>query len=295
MCDCEKLDASEVYSGDDLLDKIPDSMRLRSGYPYLNQGVVEQGIDSGKMTVPFTIVTRQKDVNRNGSKVQITGGPNGDGIKLENYAKNPVIMLDHGYSFPLPIGVSEDTRGNLSVKLYKSKATAVASFSQVLPEAVQTFALIEEGILRTASISFRPLKGILINTDNSDEYMRPDANGVLEFKPWMSWDFTESEMLEWSIVGIPADPDAVRKHLDRGQINGEKITQAMRPVMQGMCENGECSVGFGHVPEKVDRAVRTDTQQSVQDSSPLAQLAYALQVDDQVRRGVKDAFRSLAR
>jgi phage head maturation protease len=201
-----------VLTGEELMQSLPDEMLLHSGYPQITQGTVESGVDRTAMAVPFTIVTRQKSVNRNGNKVQIVPDENGKGgISLVNYARNPIVMLDHGMSFALPIGVSEDATGKLTVKLSKTKATAVAHFSQVLPEAIQVFALIDEGILRTASISFRPLKGLIV--DGNDGPEMDHKTGVIEFKPWMSFDFIESEMLEWSVVGIPADPDAVKKHL----------------------------------------------------------------------------------
>ena len=47
-------------------------------------------------------------------------------------------------------------------------------------------------------------------------------------------DYTESDLLEWSVVSIPADPGAVRRCLDRGHVNGEAITMSLQGVMKRM-------------------------------------------------------------
>lgn len=210
---------------------------LSNGYPYMieRDAVVDKS-SANDMSATFTVVTRRKEPNRNGHTVQIVGDKHGQGIRLDNFAKNPVVLFDHGMSgLALPIGIAESPDGKLSFTKQKTKATSTVWFSQRLPEAAQIFALVDEGILRTSSISFLPLKGLLNEYDTPKQKKTDDGREVYDMStPYYSFDFIEADLLEWSVVGIPADADAVRKHLDRGNICGEKITQSLRPVLQGM-------------------------------------------------------------
>lgn len=292
---------ADYIEGADLLDAIQSGCDLSpSGYPCIDSGevvsdsfdpsewydeAVVQGVDASSMSAAFVIVTRGKSINRNGHMVQIAPDKDAEGIKLDNYRTNPVVLFDHGFGFPMPIGISEDPKGRNTVKLMKNKATAVAYFSQRLPEAVQVFALIDEGILRTSSISFLPERGRLIKQQSAER------DGEVSFEPWQSFDFIESDLLEWSVVGIPADPGAVRKCLDRGQINGERITAPLRQSLVRMA--GEAPVwspganlGTVDEPETVVTP-EPSWQQSV--ASELRAERIRRRVSDAVRDGVRQA------
>ena len=234
----------ELLSGEDLMQAAAGSpARLPSGYLQTldSESVVQAAVDAKDMSVPFVIVTRGAGFNRAGNKVQIVPGEYGQGLQSEDYVRNPIVLLDHGMGFSLPIAKSETRDGKSTLNLMATRAEARAYFSQSLPEAVQVFALIDEGILRTASIQFRPVKAIKMRWKPDEAKTTAKGEEIVNF--WdlrMQYagmaclDFVESTLLEWSVVSIPADTGAVRKCLDRGTIGTERITQSLVPMLQGM-------------------------------------------------------------
>lgn len=135
------------------------------------------------------------------------------GISLANYKNNPVVYYDHGFAhIQTPIGKSEDEDGKITVKLKESGSQATCFFSQRMWEAMQIYELIDEGIVRCASIHIIPTKAK--NRAQSDRF----RSGL---------DIEESELLEWSWVGIPDNPEAVRKVLDRGKLADHGIPAAL--------------------------------------------------------------------
>lgn len=233
---------ADLSSMDAILDDLPSDAVLENGYPFMRSGdAVRQAIDEAAMTADFIIVTRGSDINRNGHMCQIAPGADGEGFKLDNYANNPVVYFDHGYGFNIPIAKSS------LPKLTKKHATATATFSQVLPEAAIFFGLIAEGILNTASVSFLPLKAKRFKAKQLDKLKEDEE----DFRPWMSYDFLTSELLEWSVVGVPADPGAIRKCLDRRSVNGYRITQRLIAPLEKM--SGPKPEMSGPGPEELKR------------------------------------------
>jgi hypothetical protein len=233
----------QILEGDALEEAVLQSECLANGLPMVRDYGEFQGLDVKGMFVDFTIVTRGTQLNRHGNKVQIVENEYGGGLKLDSYASNPVVFFDHALSgLSLPIAKSESPDGKLTVKLYQSKADARAYFSQTLPEAAQIFALIDEGILRTASIGFLPQKAVVIKQKPAKSETTASGDEILDLaRPWVALDFLESELLEWSIVGVPADPGAVRKCLELGKIGQERITDRLRYSLRQMAGNRKVS------------------------------------------------------
>lgn len=210
-------DGQILDSHEDILNALADddSTLLPNGYPQARCQDAVQKVDESAMTADFVIVTRKADINRNGHKVQIVESDNGGGLLLDNFQRNPVVLFDHGMT-GLPFPIARSTVPELT----KFQARAQATFSQSLPEAVQLFALISEGILNAASISFLPFKARIFKP--SREELDEDE---IDFRPPVSLDMLTNDLLEWSAVVVPADPGAIRKFLDRGHVNGERLTQ----------------------------------------------------------------------
>ena len=104
------------------------------------------------------------------------------GWQLDNYKKNPVVLFAHDYS-SLPVAKCTDVRtkgGNL---------IATAEFADH-DMANTVLRLIDGGFLNATSVGFRPLK-----------YSMNEARSGM--------DFAEQELLEFSIVPVPANPDAL--------------------------------------------------------------------------------------
>lgn len=107
------------------------------------------------------------------------------GWKLANYKKNPVILWAHSYSTP-PIGRAAKIR----VEGDTLRARAEFAPAEVFPLAETVFQLIKGGFLRATSVGFRPLK-----------YAYNAERGGM--------DFEQAELLEFSIVPVPANADCL--------------------------------------------------------------------------------------
>lgn len=138
--------------------------------------VMAKGESGGRILITTGSADRDRD------RVSPTGAI------LDNYLKNPVVMWGHSYSNPADV-IGRAT--NLEV----SETGIVADFE--LRPAANDFdpqnvvrLLWDGGWVRTASIGFQPVAA------------QPNDLGGLDYKTW--------ELLEFSLVPIPANQDALR-------------------------------------------------------------------------------------
>ena len=102
------------------------------------------------------------------------------GWDFGNFNSNPVLMLMHNYQ-DFPIGKVTD------LKVVDGKLLFKAIFSKTLPKAKEAYDLVKEGILNCLSVGFIPR-----------EFDTKDQNVI-----------TKAELLEISLVPVPANPHAV--------------------------------------------------------------------------------------
>jgi len=148
-----------------------DVILHKTGLVEMSGGIPE------KRTVDFTISTsavdREKDVI------------NQDGWDLKAYTKSPVVLFAHDYKQP-PIGRTT----NLRLVDGALKATVEFAPKDANPMAETVYQLVKGGFLSSASVGFRPHK----------HAFNVERGGV---------DFEKQELLEWSIVPVPANPEAL--------------------------------------------------------------------------------------
>lgn len=165
--------------------------RLKNGAEYLGYGfnVTTRDVSLTNRTATFTAST--PTIDRYGDIIE------SNGWVLDNYKRNPVILFAHD-SRSLPIGSAQkvffDANGNLSVTV--KFARAVGSYD--LPEVILQY--VNDGVLNAVSVGFIPLE-FQYRFENDEEGNQ---------KPWPSGRiYTKSELLETSIVPIPANPEAL--------------------------------------------------------------------------------------
>lgn len=132
------------------------------------------------------------------------------GWDLKRFKKNPIALFGHSNGFP--IGTWEDVRvedGKLKGRLVMAKAGT----SYRLDELRR---LVEQGILRAVSVGFRPIKAEPISAD----------------KPYGGQRYLKQELLETSLVSVPANPAAlaVAKGL---KISDDTMTMVFGEVAEG--------------------------------------------------------------
>jgi HK97 family phage prohead protease len=103
-----------------------------------------------------------------------------DGWDLKNFKRNPVILASHNY-FDFPIGKATN------IKVEEKKLTFKMVFSESTQKAKEANQLVQEGILNSFSVGFIPR-----------EYDEKNQNII-----------TKAELLEISLVAVPANPQAV--------------------------------------------------------------------------------------
>ena len=131
----------------------------------------------------YSVTIFANELSRDGMSVDL------DGMDFSNYEKNPVVLYAHDHmgrtdSGGLPIGrtlrLARTRDGHIRADF---EFLAGDAFAERVRNAW------EQGFLRGASIGWRPVE------------TRPSGRGVRAVR---------SELLEWSIVAVPADPDALR-------------------------------------------------------------------------------------
>lgn len=137
----------------------------------------DAGPTAQRPTYRFTISTGTPDRERDVIAV--------DGWKLKHYRANPVVLWAHDYRTP-PIGQAVELPKVRDGKL----VSGVRFDSDVHDLARVVEQLVERGTLRATSVGFAPLK----------HQLNDERRG---------YDFLEQELLEWSIVPVPANPEAL--------------------------------------------------------------------------------------
>lgn len=166
----------------------PD-IQIRKQFPI---DATAKAIDPETRTARFTITTA--GVDRDNDTVAV------DGWDVASYQKSPVVLWAHDYS-QMPVARAIDL-----VQTAKGlEATAEFPPKGTYAFADTVFDMLKGGFLSATSVGFRP-KNAVPNTDRQ---------GI---------DFLEQELLEFSIVPVPANPEALIMARSKG-INVEPLCE----------------------------------------------------------------------
>ncbi len=178
------------------------------------------------------MIASTPDVDRDKDRVIATGA------RLDNFLKNPVLMYGHNYRDPWAlIGKAADLQVDAGGINFQPELREPANDSD--PMTVIR-ALWDQKLLRAASIGFNPTK-----------WMENEVGGR---------DFVEWELLEISIVPIPANQNALRlaaKAIDGGgEDSGATFTVPLLPKTATADEIEETVLeAFRVFLEAVDKAI----------------------------------------
>lgn len=189
---------------------------------------VEVATDS--LSATFTISTPRQD--RYGDVVV----PKGCLPHIQNYIRNPQIFFAHR-STDFPIALARDPDGQSTLSVEEDRLRATAYFHEETDDARTVWRLVAAKILRATSIGFLPVRASVIGSDEEPSRRRraevdPDTGEELvDMTPWSPLRFLEWDLLEFSIVPVPANADcvdALTTVLSRGFIEGQKIPASVR-------------------------------------------------------------------
>jgi HK97 family phage major capsid protein len=159
---------------------------------------------AGERCVDFTISTGALD--RYNSTIAVNGW------QLESFKRNPVVLWGHDDAIPA-IARAENTR----IEGGQLKSTARFAERDVHPLADTIFRLIEGKFIGAASVGWIPLKYRF-----SEDQGR---NGGI--------DYLERELLEWSVVNIPANSDCLSEARSLGINTKPLIAWCERAIEEG--------------------------------------------------------------
>ena len=137
----------------------------------------------------FTFVVSTAQVDRAGDQIDQNGWD------LEGYTRNPVVLLSHAWQLP-PIGKA------IRTWVESDRLMATIRFADT-PLGLEISRLQADDYMRAVSAGFRPIKWEL----------RRDARGLP-----LGMHFHQQELLEISVVSIPANPETLRKALADNQL-----------------------------------------------------------------------------
>jgi HK97 family phage prohead protease len=140
----------------------------------MNKTYLKGYIKKAQDTELYEFIASTASVDRQGDSIDQSGW------ELDNYLKNPVILFAHNYS-ELPIAKAVEVINAGSSLIIKIQFAS----EEANPKAQQIKRLVDEGILNTTSVGF----------------IQKERNGNI---------ITRAELLEVSIVPVPANQDALR-------------------------------------------------------------------------------------
>lgn len=165
-----------IYSEQDFVahakaKDLPESLAVVKGFA--SQVKAVKDTNRFHFTISTAGVDRDKDV------INVAGW------QLDSYKQNPVVLFGHDYK-SLPVGKA------VSIKATRKGLDSEVEFApgDIYPFAETVRRMVAGGFLSAASVGFKPL------TYEFDE----ERKGV---------NIMESELLEWSIVPVPANPECL--------------------------------------------------------------------------------------
>lgn len=158
--------------------KIEAGEIIRRGFTVSMKGISEE-----ERTIDFVISTER--VDRMGDIISLKGW------QLKEFRKNPVVLFGHNSSIP-PIGKA------LKVWKTDNELRALAQFMDIdiSPFADSVFRMYKQKFLKAVSVGFIPKEWEIIEDEDEDEW-------------FPAFKFLKQELLEFSAVPIPANPDAI--------------------------------------------------------------------------------------
>ncbi len=149
------------------------------------------------------------------------------GVHLDNYRNNPVVLWEHGLGeITRPIAKCQQPDGKLALDVSDYEITATSFFTDKCLESLQIFHLIAEGLVRATSVRALPIKSAIRKTSNA-------GSGII---------LEEWELIEWSWGALGVNPDAIARTLDRGTIEGLKITAPLLKSLQAVLPADQISI-----------------------------------------------------
>ncbi|MFO0919436.1 MAG: hypothetical protein U0872_14145 [Planctomycetaceae bacterium] len=193
------------------VDSIIASRPRRSGLAYklaansLGLDIPNQEIATDDVLMKATAIISTPTVDRVGDMLIPVG------CQIKNYAKNPVVLWNHGFEGGRPIGRGDDANKVLGLRILDTHVESDCYFDASFEDSDLTYKMIKAGFIRATSVRETPIKS---------SFMRDEALGdILIVEEW--------ELEEWSWVPVGCNPDALAKAVELKKLDGTRIRGPM--------------------------------------------------------------------
>lgn len=176
-------------------------------------------LDTSAVSVTAVISTEGRDRSED---IVITSG-----IDIQNHSINPVVLLEHQH----PIGVARTPDGIYTVEKHNGFAIGTTYFDQHNPLALETFRLIDDGILKGASIGFVVRRAGIIQADAGRVDIKVDADGDRIPTPKFGLRYDEVELVEYSHTILPDNPEALTVAVQKSRVGGYPMSDPLKRLL----------------------------------------------------------------
>lgn len=163
----------------------------------------------------FTVIASDETPDRYGDVIRV------EGWDLKHYKTNPIVLWGHDHNRPIGTARVYKSAGRLMAAVKLAEA-GTSSFIDFLRE------LVRQRIVRAVSVGFMP-------TRSPDPIVDPDTGGL------KGYEFNGQELLELSVVSVPANPAALALAKSFRLSTAEQIAAlgavAGNPVAPGVAGN----------------------------------------------------------
>jgi len=156
-----------------------DSSRSAGGIVHKTRAADVDGTEGANSGMEFVLSDESPD--RIGDVIM------SDGWELRSFARNPIALFNHRSDWPI------GRWANLRVEDKALRGKLALAPEGTSPRIDEIRKLVEAGILRAVSVGFRELEAEQLDTKN----------------PWGGMKFKKQELMECSLVSVPANPNAL--------------------------------------------------------------------------------------
>lgn len=191
-------------AGRDLVHAVKMDQAVSQTRMTSSPAIEKAGSDDGR-TLSFIAST--EGVDRMGDIIRVKGWD------LANYRKNPIILFQHNSDWP--IGTAKIYKGELPGGKKALLSDITFASAEASPMAEQVYQLAKAKVLRGNSVGFFPRETRVPKDEKERTALGLGEFGVV---------FERSELIEDSVVSVPANPEAVQLGL-RDLVRRSLLTQ----------------------------------------------------------------------
>lgn len=218
----------------------------------LRKGTVEEvrAVKGRDRALDFVISSSRRDRDRDTI--------NQKGWEAAEWEKNPVVLWAHDHSEP-PVAKGFNLRVSGSKVLSSAEFTA----HDLNPFGDMIYRMYQAGFMRATSVGFRPLKFKQREPEAGDEGM------------WPGYDFEKQDLLEFSMVPVGSNPDALmraheagvdtapmrawcERYLDGEKLGGKGLSRDMIEASWAAVRSGGIVIDLGKAKVGSDDAEEID-------------------------------------